>query len=149
IEAVLSALRDQTPATMRRRKATVIRPEVFLHYGEQLRVGLHLPERHSDRLAELARSFFDAQGFWKEGDRYDSFIEAIDTVPEQVTVLSDAMEFMERAIEHRDMAEREGELVQQLEQGRLRLDVLKVPLYPYQVRGALFAAYRGRCILGD
>src|SRR5215472_13407618 len=38
IEAVLSALRDQTPATMRRRKATVIRPEVFLHYGEQLRV---------------------------------------------------------------------------------------------------------------
>jgi SNF2 family DNA or RNA helicase len=27
--------------------------------------------------------------------------------------------------------------------------VLKVPLYPYQARGALFAAYRGRSILGD
>ena len=24
-----------------------------------------------------------------------------------------------------------------------------MPLYPYQMRGALFAAYRGRCILGD
>src|SRR5262249_2275235 len=53
------------------------------------------------------------------------------------------------AIDHRDMAEREKVLVEQLEQGQLRLDVLKVPLYPYQVRGALFAAYRGRCILGD
>jgi SNF2 family DNA or RNA helicase len=149
IEAVLAALREETPAPMRRRKATVTRPEVFLHYGEHLRLGLHLPERHSDQVGELARSFFDPQGFWKEGDHYDAFIEALDTVPEQVTVLSDAMEFMERAIELRDMAEREKELVEQLEQGRLNLDLLKVPLYPYQMRGALFAAYRGRCILGD
>jgi superfamily II DNA or RNA helicase len=149
IEAVLAALREETPAPMRRRKATVTRPEVFLHYGEQLRIGLHLPERHSDQLAELARNFFDDQGFWREGDRFDAIIEALHTVPEQVTVLSDAMEFMERAIEHRDMAVRERVLVEQLDQGRLQLDVLKVPLYPYQVRGALFAAYRGRCILGD
>src|SRR5262249_8448150 len=27
--------------------------------------------------------------------------------------------------------------------------LLRVPLYPYQLRGALFAACRGRCILGD
>src|SRR5262249_38466794 len=35
------------------------------------------------------------------------------------------------------------------EAGRLEFDVLKAPLYPYQVRGALFAAHRGRCVLGD
>jgi len=29
------------------------------------------------------------------------------------------------------------------------LDLLNVPLYAYQMRGALFAAFRGRCILGD
>ncbi len=28
-------------------------------------------------------------------------------------------------------------------------DLLKVPLYPYQMRGAVFLACRGRCILGD
>ncbi len=149
VEAVLAALRDEAPAPMRRRKAAVTRPEVFLHYGEQLRVGLHLPPRHSDKLGELARTFFDEHGLWKEGGRFDDLIEALDTVPEHVTVLSDAMEFMERAIELRDMAEREKELVKQLELGRLKIDLLKVPLYPYQMRGALFAAYRGRCILGD
>src|SRR5919202_1728925 len=47
------------------------------------------------------------------------------------------------------MASRERELLEQLERGALHLDLLKVPLYPYQVRGALFLAYRGRCILGD
>jgi superfamily II DNA or RNA helicase len=149
IEAVLAALRDETPAPMRRRKAAVTRPEIVLHYGEHLRLRLYVPERTSDQLAELARTFFDAQGFWKEGGRYEALIDALDTVPEHVFVLSDAMEFIEREIEHRDMAEREQVLVQQLDQGRLQLDLLKVPLYPYQVRGALFAAYRGRCILGD
>jgi superfamily II DNA or RNA helicase len=149
IEAVLAALREETPAPMRRRKAAVTRPEVYLHYGEQLRLGLHLPERHSDKLGELARTFFDAQGLWKGGERYDHLIDALHTVSEQVTVLSDAMEFMERAIEHREMANREKELVEQLEHGQLKLDLLKVPLYPYQMHGALFAAYRGRCILGD
>jgi SNF2 family DNA or RNA helicase len=40
-------------------------------------------------------------------------------------------------------------LLAELDAERLQLDLLKVPLYPYQMRGALFAAYRGRCILGD
>src|SRR5204863_10122812 len=71
------------------------------------------------------------------------------TVPEHVTIFSDAMEFMEREIERRELAEREAVLVRELEEGKLQLDLLKVPLYPYQLRGALFAAYRGRCILGD
>src|SRR5205085_308841 len=66
-----------------------------------------------------------------------------------VTIFSDAMEFMEREIERREMTEREEEQVRRLDQGKLDLDLLKVALYPYQLRGALFAAYRGRCILGD
>jgi hypothetical protein len=47
---------------LRNRKAEVTRPEVYLHYGEQLRVGIHLPPRHSDKLRELAATFFDANG---------------------------------------------------------------------------------------
>jgi superfamily II DNA or RNA helicase len=149
VEAVLATLRDETPAPLRRRKAVVTRPEVYLRYGEQLVVGLHLPPRHSDKLGELAAAFFDPAGLWKGGDRYDALIEALDTVPEQVTLFSDAMEFMEREIERREMAAREQELLAKLERGELQLDLLKVPLYPYQMRGALFAAYRGRSILGD
>jgi superfamily II DNA or RNA helicase len=149
IEAVLETLRAETPPTLLRRKAVVTRPEVYLNYGEQLRLGIHLPPRHSDQLRGLAEHFFDARGLWKPDGRFDQFVEAIHQVPEQVTIFSDAMEHIDRENEHREMAERERQLVAELEAGRLRLDLLREPLYPYQMRGALFAAYRGRCILGD
>ena len=95
------------------------------------------------------------RGHWRGGDRYQQLIEAVENVPEQVTIFSDAMEFMEREIDRRDMALREQELLFQLEEAEkanepLPLqDLLSVPLYPYQIRGAIFAACRGRCILGD
>jgi superfamily II DNA or RNA helicase len=157
IEAVLTALRDETPVQLRKRKAAVTHPEVYLQYGEQLRVGLHLPARYSDQLRHMAEMFFDPRGLWKGGDRYQQLIETVEQVPEQVTIFSDAMEFMDREIERREMAARETELLGALERGELSTDdpasplynLLKVPLYPYQVRGALFLAYRGRCILGD
>jgi SNF2 family DNA or RNA helicase len=152
IEAVLAALRDETPPQLRRRKAAVVVPEVYLRYGEQLRLGLHLPPRHSDQLHALADAFFDAQGLWKAGDHYERLIEAVHAVPEQVTVLSDAMDFVEREIERRAMAERERELVAQIERddpNSVLHDLVKVPLYPYQMRGAVFLACRGRSILGD
>ena len=76
----------------------------------------------------------------------------VEQVPEQVTIFSDAMEFMDREIERREMAEREQQLARaHSTRGETpeSCDLLKVPLYPYQLRGALFAACRGRCILGD
>jgi SNF2 family DNA or RNA helicase len=156
IEAVLASLREETPQ-LRRRKAAVTTPEIYLSYGEQLRIGLHLPPRHSDQLRALAEAFFDPRGLCKGGDDYQKLIELVEQVPEQVTIFSDAMDFMEREIERHEMARRERELLEQLEHSEkgegqppeaLR-DLLHVPLYPYQLRGALFLACRGRAILGD
>jgi SNF2 family DNA or RNA helicase len=152
IEAVLASLREETPPQLRRRKAAVTHPEIYLHYGEQLRIGLHLPPRHSDQLLALNEAFFDPRGLWKGGDDYQKLIELAERVPEQVTIFSDAMEFMERELERHEMAQRERDLVESLERGELAeplRDLLRVPLYPYQMRGALFLAYRGRAILGD
>ncbi|HVS38493.1 MAG TPA: DEAD/DEAH box helicase [Gemmataceae bacterium] len=152
IEAVLAALRDETPPQLRRRKAAVTHPEIYLHYTEQWRVGIHLPPRHSDVLHALAETYFDAQGLWKAGDHYQNLIEAVQNVPEQVTILSDAMEFMEQEIERKEMAERERTWLNELEREEpspALWDLLKAPLYPYQMRGAVFLACRGRCILGD
>src|SRR4029077_3806266 len=50
VEGVLAALRAEAPATLQSRKAAVTRPEVYLHYGEQLLLGMHLPARHSAQL---------------------------------------------------------------------------------------------------
>ncbi len=150
IEAVLTALREETPVQLRKRKATVTHPEIFLQYqGEQLRLGIHLPPRHSDQLQSLAEVFFDPRGHWRGSDRYQELFEAVEQVPEQVTIFSDAMDFMEREIDRQEMAKRARELGAEMEFGEWHCDLLKVPLYPYQVRGAMFLAFGGRCILGD
>src|SRR5215207_9883362 len=115
IEAVLTALADEAPPQLRRRKAAITHPEIYLQYGEQLCLGLHLPARYSDMLRRLADTFFDLKGLWKGGDAYEALIEMVEQVPEQVTIFSDAMEFMEREIEHREMAQREQELVALIE----------------------------------
>src|SRR2546423_966660 len=91
IEAVLAALREETPVQLRRRKAAVTHPEIYLQYGEQLRLGIHLPPRYSDQLRSLAEIFFDRRGLFCGGDRYKQLIEAVEQVPEQVTIFSDAM----------------------------------------------------------
>src|SRR5579871_3592362 len=38
IEAVLEALREESPGALRQRKAAIIRPEIYLRYGEQLQL---------------------------------------------------------------------------------------------------------------
>jgi SNF2 family DNA or RNA helicase len=168
IEAVLASLEDEVPPHVRQRKAAVIRPEIVLHYGEQLTLGLHLPPRHSDALAYLAERFFDDRGLWKGGDDYQALIRAVESVPEEVTFFSDALDFIDRAEDRTDLLEREAELLGELEKspnppaplpasgrgpgglGASPLhNLLKSPLYDYQLRGAIFAACRGRSIIGD
>lgn len=149
IEAVLDDLRDDLPPHLQKKKAAVQRPEVYLHYGEQLRLGLHLPPRHSDRLGRLAQTYFDDKGLWSGRGKYPDLIRDVEAVPEEVTVLSDALDFVDREIERADLLAREQEWLKQLEAGTLDLKLLPVSLYDYQVRGALFLACRGRSILGD
>ena len=152
IEAVLERLQsDGEP--VKRRKAVVVRPEVTLDYGApQLRLRLQLPPRHSDPLAQLAGRFFDDAGYWTGKQPYAELVAAIESVPEQVTVMSDAMDFIDREVERREMARRETELLAELEKlgdAAPTRHLLKIPLYDFQARGAVFLACRGRSILGD
>ncbi len=149
VEAVLETLKDDLPAHLQKKKATVTRPEVTLHYGEALQLAIHLPPRTSDKLTQLAKRFFDDRGLWSGRGRYAEVVAAIEAVPEDVTVLSDALDFIDREVERAEMARREEVWLLQLEQGTLDLQLLPTPLYDYQVRGALFLACRGRSILAD
>ena len=149
IEAVLETLREDLPAHLQKKKAAVHRPEIYLHYGEQLQLGLHLPARHSDKLGRLAQAYFDDKGLWSGRGKYPDLIRDVEAVPEEVTVLSDALDFADREIERAELLAREQEWLRQLDAGTLDLNLLSVPLYDYQMRGALFLACRGRSILGD
>ena len=149
IEAVLEHLRDELPAQFQKKKAVVTRPEIYLHYGEQLCLGLHLTPRHSDRLTALGKKFFDEKGLWSSRGRFEDLIPAIEIVPEEVTVFADALDFIDREVERADMLARERDWLVQVKAGSFDQNLLSVPLYDYQLRGAIFLASRGRSILGD
>lgn len=149
IEAVLDTLKDDLPAHLQKKKAAVTKPEIALHYGEQLQLGIHLPPRHSDKLARLAQTYFDDKGMWSCRGKYPDLIRDVEDVPEEVAFFTDAMDFVSVEIERAEMLAREEQWVKQLEAGTLDLKLLNLPLYDYQIRGALFLACRGRSILGD
>ena len=149
IEAVIDHLQADLPAHLQKKKASLTRPEIYLHYGEQLQLGLHLPPRHSDKLARLATTYFDEKGLWSGKGKYRDLIRDVEEIPEAITFFTDAMEFVGVEIERMEMLGREKLWLEQLEAGTLDLKLLSVPLYDYQVRGALFLACRGRSILGD
>src|SRR5262245_55096574 len=152
IEAVLQQVRPQTPERLRKRKAVVTRPEVHLHYGEQLTLALYLPARHSDSLKALAKQFFDSKGRWTAEERFEEFIAAAANVPEHITVDSDVLEFIDRVKDLHELASTAASAQQALDRGETPSELqnlLKVELYPYQMQGAIFAAGSGRAILGD
>jgi SNF2 family DNA or RNA helicase len=149
ILAVLETLKPDLPSHVQKKKAVVVRPEIRLHYGEQLALSIQLPPRHSDKLKDLAARFFDDRGHWNPKARFEDLIPAIERVPEDVTVMSDALDFLDREVEHAEMLRQEGEWLKELDAGTFPNDLLKIPLYDYQLRGAIFLACRGRAILGD
>ncbi|MBX7105911.1 MAG: DEAD/DEAH box helicase [Gemmataceae bacterium] len=150
IEAVLAQL--ERPAGSARRKAAVTRPEVGLHYGAAVTLALRLPTRSSDALNKLARKYFDSQGHWSAGERYEEFVAAVEDVPEHVTIEPDALDFIDAVVDRHKLAETEVSLIAALDRGKTlpELDgLVRATLYDYQWRGVVFAACRARVILGD
>ena len=149
ILAVLDELKDHLPAQLQKKKAAVVRPEIVLDYGETLRLVLHLPPRHSDKLGLFAKRYFDDAGNWSGKGRYEELVGDGERVPDEIWMPTDALDFVDREVERAEMARKEAEWLARLDAGTLDLNLLTVPLYDYQTRGALFLACRGRSILGD
>jgi SNF2 family DNA or RNA helicase len=149
IEAVLEDLKEDNPAHVQKKKAAVTRPEIHLHYGEALKLGVHLPPRHTDKLAAFAKKYFDDRGLWSGRGRFEDLLADAERVPEEVAVTSDARDFLQRELERLDLRRKEDEWLAQIDAGTFDATLLGVPLYDYQLRGAVFLAGRGRAILGD
>ncbi len=194
IEAVLAKLNEDFPQGIRHKKALITQPEITLEYGESIRLTIYLPKRHSDELAKLTKTYFDAQGHWLPHQDYNRFLQDIDKVPEPIRWGREVLDFIEREIERDEMLQKERSWLDFLDQDKLLVNddgqerefgigsenrgindpkdnkqlnehssdhlqwptygtyfttLLKIPLYDYQLRGAIFAACRGRSILAD
>ncbi len=127
--------------------------ELFLDYAGQRRVRLRLGGECPDELRQRAAGLFDAAQDWSlpasAFERLDGFLKAAARLGHSVRAHDDALAFI---AETRDAAARRATLERAYPKGAQSpglKNLLRVPLYPYQAAGALFAAHAGRALIGD
>jgi len=132
--------------------------ELFLQQGNprtlRLRPGSEAPES----VLELAHGIFRIESD-RGGERYlldADRVERIDRFIKLCTKLGHELRIEEAACDHlaglRDAERRREVLVKSFPEGATSpalARLVKVPLYPYQAEGALFAAQVGRVLIGD
>lgn len=152
IEALLLRLGRRHGKSFEEGRFSRTRASLSLQYGETLGVRLRLPSSPSLALQVLAREYFDEAGLLKSSRLcgFEKLMDELRRADDQAVVYSDVLDFLERENEITEGLEVERKLLAKLRRGHDPLaDLLKTSLLPYQVRGAIFAACRGRVVLAD
>jgi hypothetical protein len=152
IEALLLRLRQRFGRSFGCQHYERKRASLSLHYGETLNVRLRLPPAPSMDLQNIASEYFDSDGLLRMENfrRFETVLEKLRAADDMPVVYSDVLDFIDRENELAVGLRDERRYLAQINGGKHPLKgLLKAPLFPYQIRGALFAACRGRVILAD
>ncbi|MCC7424928.1 MAG: DEAD/DEAH box helicase [Planctomycetaceae bacterium] len=125
--------------------------EVWLQYGAARQVRFRPGTECPPELARLALKYFSDELVLRDEafSRFESFLAASQKIEHELKAYDDALAFI---AEVRDRDRRKFVMKSAFPRGirtpRLKR-LLKVPLYDYQLEGALFAATAGRSLIGD
>ncbi len=128
------------------------RASLALHYGDRIEVRLHLPPSPSAAMQAVAAKYFDVNGLLprKRFRQFNEILDVLRKADDSSVIYSDVLEYVDRENEIDEDLELERKLLAKLHRGQDPLaGVLKTRLLPYQARGAIFAACRGRVALAD
>src|SRR5437879_3761069 len=152
IEALFLRLGKRYGRALESRKFVRARASISLQYGESIAVRLRLPAKPSPALRKLADEYFDPAGLLRQ-EHFQSFHQVIEVFRQadlDAVIYSDVLEYLDRENELAEGLDLERQLLAKLRRGRHPLNgILKTKLLPYQERGAIFAACRGRVVLAD
>lgn len=152
IEFTLWKLRqDRTTAAILEQGYQAPYSSVYLRYGAQREVRFRAGTECPVSLQKLAANYFDSTGLLRPEmvTSFDQFLSAAGAIEHDLRCYDDALEFI---AEQHDAVARSSILQKAFPLGpdSPAMDkLIKVPLYPYQRVGALFAARAGRCLIGD
>ncbi len=152
IEAMLLRLRRRHQKTLEAAKFKRTRASISLQYGDSIEVRLRMPAAPSPASVSLAAEHFDANGLLRREHyrRFAEVLETLRTADGQAVIYSDVLEYVDRENELEEGLELERALLAKLKRGQdPTAGILKTSLLPYQARGAIFAACRGRVVLAD
>jgi len=125
--------------------------EVYLRYGLKREVifapGIGCPQR----VLDLTARYFDENGILRPQaySQFDAFLREAGQDGHELRCYEDAIGFVAQVRDEVKRRELIDEAFSQDADGRAFEKLLKAPLYPYQRKGALFAARAGRCLIAD
>jgi SNF2 family DNA or RNA helicase len=152
IEAMLLQLRKRHSKKLETAEYQRTRASISLQYGDSIEVRLRTPVSAKSGLRAIAAKYFDAAGLLRRESfgEFAEILEALRKADDQAVIYSDVLEYIDRENELSEGLETERKLLAKIKRGQdPTVGVLKTNLLPYQVRGAIFAACRGRVVLAD
>lgn len=127
--------------------------EVYLRYGARRQIVFQAGTQCPESLKKLAAKYFRGDGVLRPQAvrRFHRFLEKAggDAGGHEVRCYDDALAFISRMRDSEELAGRIERAFPDGAGGPAWKALLKVPLYPYQRQGALFAARAGRCLIAD
>ena len=127
--------------------------ELYLRYDGRRRVHFRAGDDCPQSVRDAAAPVFDTahDGVLRDDrfDELDPFIATVSKSGHEFRAYDDALDFIAG---RRDAERRASKLVELFPRGAADSSLeklLKVPLYPYQAEGALFAVRSGRALIGD
>ena len=125
--------------------------QVYLRYGAKREVIFSPAAECPKALLELARRYFDDYGILKADayPQFDAFIRQAGVFNHNLRCYEDTIEFVAQVRDQAHLKKRIEEAFPAAANSAAFRKLLKVPLYPYQRQGALFAARAGRSLIAD
>ncbi len=152
IEWVLRKLRHRPGAA--RAFAQGFRPvysEVYLRYGARREVVFRSGIECPSALHQLAADYFDDRGILRAGayERFETFLKRAGSFHHDLRCYEDALDFIAEVRDRAVLRARIDKMFPRDIESAGFTHLVKVPLYPYQREGALFAARAGRSLIAD
>lgn len=125
--------------------------EIYLRYGAKREVIFKAGTECPQSLLELALSYFDDYGILKPRayEEFDAFIRQTGGFEHDLRCYEDTIRFIARVRDQDNLKRRIDEAFPRGISSKAMAKLVKVSLYPYQRKGALFAARAGRSLIAD
>lgn len=127
--------------------------ELYLRHGDKRRIHFRSGTDCPPDVSRSAAQLFDEEHHWmlpdEKFDKLEQFITTVAKSEHELRCYDDALDFIAG---HQDARHRVTVLNQLFPEGaasKKLMNLLKVPIYPYQAEGALFAVQAGRVLIGD
>jgi superfamily II DNA or RNA helicase len=152
IEWVLRKLRRRPGA--KQALAQGFRPaysQVYLRYGAKREVLFKSGTQCPSGLHELATEYFDGDGTLRADAyvKFEAFMKRASAYRHDLRCYDDALDFIAEVRDRSHLKDRIDRVFPDGIENTAWGSLLKVPLYPYQREGALFAARAGRSLIAD